>query len=568
MKNQNKLFKTILVATVVAASITSALAQPIKKWTDYSYQPFTGATTSVNTGCDVAYDSKGNIYTAVTYILTDSTSISEIIKYSPSGVVKGAVVLPAYPGKTKYQDFITKMVFDSTDHLYVLAENRYYKSGDPDNFGVASLFKFNSSLATLWTKYFDNVDPLYYSIPRDIALSSTGDVAVAVLYYSPSGNGGLLNKYSPIGSLIFSNNITTIGTQTIESLGSIAIDQAGNCIVAGGSYSGSNHYILTAKYNTTGAFMWAKTFKAINGLFNYTIYGTTCVIDGNSNVIVGGFDQTSANYTSAVLLKYKPGGTLEWKKVNTATGGNSRTVCLQKDSLNNIYQVFSTNYTNTAMIKKYDTGGNIIYTNLVPFAVTDCKVSNGGTVYISGAATYYNKAATRLLKLKVNGDFEWMSEYDFPINANESNYDGTGYRIALRRETSEITMLSTYYLMYNTTQMHGWFIIRFGNTTSARMANDYTDEYCNTLISSEKVAMAASPVVTVFPNPSTDNIRVQIADADIQQFIIVNSQGQQVLNFETNSDGKQDLNISALAKGVYFIRSLNSNQLATTFVKQ
>lgn len=567
MKNQNKLFRAILFAAVVAASITSALAQPVKKWTDYSYQPVTSASTPVTTGCDVAYDSKGNIYAAITYNLSDSTSICEIIKYSAGGVVKSTAVLPPYPGKLKYQDYVTKMVFDATDHLYVLDEYRYYKSGDPDNFGIARLLKYNSSLTPVWAKNYDNIDPLYYSAPRDIALSPAGDVAVIFQYYSPSGNGGFLNKYSPAGNLIFSTNITTLGVQTMESLSSIAIDQTGNCIVAGSSYSGNYHYILTTKYGITGTLIWAKTFKA-NAITNYTLYSTTCVVDGNSNIIIGGFDNTSIYYTSAVLLKYKPGGTLEWKKVNTATGGNSRTICIQKDSLNNIYQVFNTNYTNTSMIKKYDTGGNIIYTNLVPFNVSDCEVSNGGTVYISGGANYYGKTATRLLKLKVNGDFDWMSEYDFPFNANESNYDGYGFRIAIRRETSEITMLSNYYLDYNTTTMHGWFLIRFGNSPSARMANDYTDEFCNTFSPVEKTAMATTPAVTVFPNPSSDFININ-SESDVPQtFTIFNSQGERVLTFSTDADGKKQINIAALSNGIYFINSSTNNKRVSSFVKQ
>lgn len=80
----------------------------------------------------------------------------------------------------------------------------------------------------------------------------------------------------------------------------IVIDAAGNSYVTGTAFNGNNFDIVTVKYDPSGAELWTNTY---NGAFNGWDDATGIVLDGNNDVIIGGFHQTGATDYDIMALK-------------------------------------------------------------------------------------------------------------------------------------------------------------------------------------------------------------------------------------------------------------------------
>lgn len=65
----------------------------------------------------------------------------------------------------------------------------------------------------------------------------------------------------------------------------------------------------------------------------------------------------------------------------------------------------------------------------------------------------------------------------------------------------------------------------------------------------------------LFPNPTTDNVYIQIS-TDVEKVQMISFSGQVVLE-QTTIGTKTEINTSALEPGIYFVKALSSNQVIT-----
>ncbi len=196
--------------------------------------------------------------------------------------------------------------------------------------------------------------------------------------------------------------------------------------------SGVQHAFL-AKYNTSGAFQWAKEITSTGYAGTYGI-----AVDSNDDVIVTGYtDGTSIIGTSTFnisnaamfLAKYSSAGTFEWAKILEATNNiYGERVAIDANDNPIILGVYrgSTTFDGTAytpvgfndiFVAKYDTDGNPTWIKTgggtSNDSGTDIVISSDGVIHITGSfigtatfgdQTYTATGSSDVLLLRYNSD--------------------------------------------------------------------------------------------------------------------------------------------------------------------
>jgi len=98
-------------------------------------------------------------------------------------------------------------------------------------------------------------------------------------------------------------------------------DLYGNTYITGkASSNGTNFNIRTAKIDFNNTLVWAQSYDA----FGHEDVGNTIAIDGNGDVIVGGFITKTNNIKDLIVLKYNgSNGNLIWKHTQSSNDGNA-----------------------------------------------------------------------------------------------------------------------------------------------------------------------------------------------------------------------------------------------------
>lgn len=166
----------------------------------------------------------------------------------------------------------------------------------------------------------------------DVAVDSGGNVAVTGFSDNASGNSDCYTaKYAGAnGALLWEKRYN--GPANGDDIGySVAADNAGNVIVTGSSYNGSNNSYYTAKYAAgDGALLWEKRY---NGPGNSYSEAFSVAVDNLGNVVVtgnsngAGADIYTAKYAAAdgALLwekRYEGGANDQAYSVAVDSGGN------------------------------------------------------------------------------------------------------------------------------------------------------------------------------------------------------------------------------------------------------
>ncbi|MDO8998424.1 MAG: S8 family serine peptidase [Bacteroidota bacterium] len=97
-------------------------------------------------------------------------------------------------------------------------------------------------------------------------------------------------------------------------------DASNNTYVTGrASSDGINYDIRTMKINANNTIDWTQTFDG-HGLEDV---GNTIAVDGNGDVIVGGYSTKTNNKKELICLKYDASGSLLWKHTQSSKDGNA-----------------------------------------------------------------------------------------------------------------------------------------------------------------------------------------------------------------------------------------------------
>lgn len=195
--------------------------------------------------------------------------------------------------------------------------------------------------SVLWERTYDGPLGLVQSF-SDVAVDASGNVVVT----GKSGNGAATGtgvywdniysaKYaSADGALLWEE--TYDGPANGADVGvSIALDDAGNVVIAGNSYNGISSDYYVAKYGgANGALQWE---QRLNQPANEEDFANAVAIDASGNVAVTGYSVNPSNNRDLYTAVYAPNGALLWdKRFNSGPNANEEGVGVAFDSNGNV----------------------------------------------------------------------------------------------------------------------------------------------------------------------------------------------------------------------------------------
>ena len=141
---------------------------------------------------------------------------------------------------------------------------------------------------------------------KAMAVDSAGNIIVAGYMNTGSGNDYQLAKFKADGSGLAAwapvSYAHSGGGDDVAT--AVAVDAADNIIVTGNVWNGTNYDIHTIKYNgATGAVIWQHTYD--NG---GTDTATSIALDGSGNIYVAGYAVNGAKGDDFLIIKYPSGG--------------------------------------------------------------------------------------------------------------------------------------------------------------------------------------------------------------------------------------------------------------------
>ncbi|MBM3330580.1 hypothetical protein FJY68_01855 [candidate division WOR-3 bacterium] len=245
----------------------------------------------------VAVDSAGN-----SYVTGEAGSLNYLdfvaVKYDPNGTEAWAF---NYDGGDN----------DGANAIAVARDGNVYLTGytiRSGSYGDLLTCKVSPTGESLWATVY--VGPGGKSdMGRFITVDGSGNVLVGGVSNDSAGRSHYVTiKYAPNGDTLWTRRYVGAGNQD-DQIAGLALDQAGNVYVTGGSYVDQNHYnYATIKYSPDGSERWVVLYAGLTG--RATAQGIA--LDAEANVYVTGSSADSTGGWDVVTVKYDSAGNQRW----------------------------------------------------------------------------------------------------------------------------------------------------------------------------------------------------------------------------------------------------------------
>lgn len=406
--------------------------------------------------------------------------------------------------------------------------------------GNCFLAKYDASGNVLWAKSFGGTPGLGMGISSD----SNADIYITGNFASTSALFGtitLLNintngdvyvaKYSSTGSAIWAKSINGVSTEKVNSL---SIDAVGNVYITGkfssslltvGTISltngGTSSNMFLVKYDTGGNVQWANAYGGAN-----SVEATAIATDASGNsYVTGNFTNTfslgtttlSSNGVSDDLFvaKFDASGNVQWAK---RAGGTyfefPLAICIDGSSNLLIAGEF------------YSTTFNFGNSTLSNF-------SNANDVML----LKYNSTGTEIGGLSISSSLNYGS-YATGVSIDAT---GNGYLTGSFNGPSTMTVGT---ISINNAGGSSLFIAKFNSSAI-----------------SVKELIENKLSVKVYPNPTNGNLNISSnnfgTNPDLLTMKITDVVGNELLT----EPAKENINISSLNSGIYFLSIYNNDRL-------
>jgi hypothetical protein len=479
-------------------------------------------------------------------------------------------------------------------------------------YGDIYVVKYNSSGNVVWAT---SAGGAYSDAGYGVANDTYGNVFVTG-YFTDSpitfgsytltnagGNDIFIVKYNPSGNVLWA---ASAGGATGAEIGnSISTDANGNVFVTG-SFNGpsvifdmdtlTNTYafntdIYVVKYDSSGNVVWATSAGGTSNDIGYRISN-----GGNGNVfLTGSFNSpfiifgtdtltnTSAPNSDIFAVKYDSSGNVVWA---TSAGGpyNDIGYGISNDGNGN---AFMTGYFSNSSITfgsftltnaggrdifvvKYDPLGNVLWAASMGGASDDIGYSisaeANGNVYVSGSMYSGTLTFGSITVAPPSGSIDpmFIVKYDSNGNAlcasalasggddqNAVSADGFGNAYI----TGDFAVIT--------------FIVGSDTLILTGSENTFTAKWnCQYMESVNEFNFEKA--INLFPNPTTNELRIENAELRIREIAIYNTLGEKVFaQQQTTNDKQQTVNIGQLLTGVYFVAVADDkgNKITRKFIK-
>ena len=274
--------------------------------------------TSIDQGNGVAISSGGDLYV----VGISSGTYMQAAKYNSSGVVQ-------WQKRINNGNF-QEVVVDASGNVYICGGYNNPTTG----FTNACVVKIDSSGTVQWTKLLGLGTS---SIERffGIALDSSENVYVA----GHSTNGGtttaIIAKYNSSGTIQWQRTITS-SPQTTDY--GIAVAPSGYLYVVGGQggtggVPGSTSVTFLVKCNASdGTYVWHRTLGNTS-----TDGGLGVALDSSENIYITGFTRVPSSTKEVLIAKYNSSGAIQWQRTFFGSGNDDTGNGITVDTFGNMY---------------------------------------------------------------------------------------------------------------------------------------------------------------------------------------------------------------------------------------
>jgi hypothetical protein len=418
-----------------------------------------------------------------------------------------------------------------------------------------------------------------------------------------------LLKVDSLGNFIWSNHYggsETDGGRRVKYI-------EGEGFFVGGYTNSSGHgaYDFALwKIDENGNEEWFKTY----GTIGWERIHHMAITADNGVILVGETNNTTDGFTDIYIVRTDHDGTVLWEKQIENPGDDNALTIKQFDNSTFIvggYFYNSSSGFKQAWLTKLEDDGTELWTQVwgddYDFDIADIEMYNQQIVSV-GARTTVGDDEERWFILKVDSDGAVLTSW-FELTLNHfkavgitthdnlgvfsicTSYSGTEFSYGLEDLYVYAFTHSPSYLgqlggvNYATSQVFGEMITTYNRGTimtgynenigpggssifilrmgKGQPYSDAGDDFTTTpLISVEQVS--SSETITIYPNPSTDKIRIKSEDSDGQLFLIrINDlSGRKILSLETHNLNQTVIDASMIAKGVYTMIIENESNTA------
>ena len=292
----------------------------------------------------IVIDKSNNIYISASN--PSATLIDFVtVKYSPAGVLQWN---QRYNYSNNGNDRAGAVCIDTSDNIYICGSNQT-TSGV---YGYLTV-KYNSSGVLQWDTYTGTGtnDVIINDIERDIA----GNLYFCGMINSIHGNANaFLNKVSPAGNFLFTQIYDYSTVTGIDRFVDIALTGSGNEIYAAGFSWGGPAYaedFLTIKYNSSGMPQWIQRY---NGPGNSIDMVGNVELDNAGNVFSAGLSMGGSTNDDIAIAKYSPTGTpMGYQRFTVGNASEIYANMIMDDQKQNFYVVGTA--TSDLLLIKYNT---------------------------------------------------------------------------------------------------------------------------------------------------------------------------------------------------------------------
>jgi hypothetical protein len=259
------------------------------------WQKKLGGTANNNYGYGLAIDTSDNLYASGSGPASGGANYAAVAKYNTSGAVQWQRQIGSVPYFSSFND----AAVDGSGNVYAGGYQNASQFGSNYDF---SLVKYNSSGTLQWQRY---LGVTRNQVASGVVTDSSGTTYISgyhtVYNFGTEQNDfyGLIAKYNSSGAIQWQRTFIQVSSANANKM---ALDSEGNLYVAA---SAAGKFTLI-KYNSSGTVLFANTLTPAVA----NIVANDVTVDSSNNVYLVGEGE---NY-SAFICKYNSSGTLQWQR--------------------------------------------------------------------------------------------------------------------------------------------------------------------------------------------------------------------------------------------------------------
>jgi uncharacterized delta-60 repeat protein len=266
----------------------------------------------------------------------------------------------------------------------------------------------------------------YYNFPQVMRLDAQGRAHVTQTVWARSGASQFYTlQFNTNGAVLWSARFTQ-GTNLVNNVQGLALDNAGNVYVAGSFGTYQQGGIAVVKYNSAGDQIWVATHRGEDSRFDQA---AAIAVDSNGNVYVTGSADREDSPQRFLTVKFDASGAEQWA-AEYRSSSNSTDVAsdIQVDATGAVY-VFGISLQTLFELTtvKYSTDGEVVWVRRHPAGseglATALKLDHAGNVIVTGGSAeigYDTDYVT--LKYDSNGNLLWLAQYQGILDGYDRPY--------------------------------------------------------------------------------------------------------------------------------------------------